>query len=227
MKNKKNNVIDFPTSVTKLERQVEAILFAASEPLDLETIEKRVNTTSNLKKILEKLQNEYSGRGINLVCLSNKWVFRTALDVSKLMSLQKSQQKKLSKATIETLSIIVYHQPVTRSEIESIRGVAFATNTLDILLELDWVKPSGRKDVPGKPIQFVTTQKFLDDVNIEKLYDLPTVEELGSAGLIDDSSIDSSIFGTSKFFREQSDKKKDNIYSDIDKTLEDTQNNDK
>ena len=143
------------------------------------------------------------------------------------MSLQKSQQKKLSKATIETLSIIVYHQPVTRSEIESIRGVAFATNTLDILLELDWVKPSGRKDVPGKPIQFVTTQKFLDHFNIEKLSDLQTVEELGSAGLIDDSSIDSSIFGTSKFFREQSDKKKDNIYSDIDKTLEDTQNNDK
>ena len=143
------------------------------------------------------------------------------------MSLQKSTQKKLSKATIETLSIIVYHQPVTRSEIESIRGVAFATNTLDILLELDWVRPSGRKDVPGKPIQFVTTQKFLDHFNIEKLSDLPTVEELGSAGLIDDSSIDSSIFGTSKFFREQSDKKKDNIYSDIDKTLEDTQNNDK
>ena len=89
------------------------------------------------------------------------------------------------------------------------------------------VRPSGRKDVPGKPIQFVTTQKFLDHFNIEKLSDLPTVEELGSAGLIDDSSIDSSIFGTSKFFREQSDKKKDNIYSDIDKTLEDTQNNDK
>ena len=227
-KDKKNtNIIHFPKKKSKLEREVEAIIFSAEEPLDIETIEKRVGSQTGVKKVLENLTNEYSGRGINLVCKSNKWSFRTSTDLSKLMSLQKSTQKKLSKATIETLSIIVYHQPVTRSEIESIRGVAFATNTLDILLELDWVRPSGRKDVPGKPIQFVTTQKFLDHFNIEKLSDLPTVEELGSAGLIDDSSIDSSIFGTSKFFREQSDKKKDNIYSDIDKTLEDTQNNDK
>tara|TARA_B100000945_G_C20389001_1_gene601258 strand:- start:964 stop:1653 length:690 start_codon:yes stop_codon:yes gene_type:complete len=224
---KKTNIIHFPKKKSKLEREVEAIIFSAEEPLDIETIEKRVGSQTGVKKVLENLTNEYSGRGINLVCKSNKWSFRTSTDLSKLMSLQKSTQKKLSKATIETLSIIVYHQPVTRSEIESIRGVAFATNTLDILLELDWVRPSGRKDVPGKPIQFVTTQTFLDHFNIEKLSDLPTVEELGSAGLIDDSSIDSSIFGTSKFFREQSDKKKDNIYSDIDKTLEDTQNNDK
>ena len=98
------------------------------------------------KEFLENLQQEYSGRGINLICKSNKWIFRTAVDLSKLMSLQKSKQKKLSKkATVETLSIIVYHQPVTRSEIEEIRGVAFATNTLEILLELDWVRPSGRK----------------------------------------------------------------------------------
>ena len=221
-KNNKNNVISFPQKKTKLEREVEAIVFAAEEPLDVETIEQRIGTRNNIKKILENLQKEYSGRGINLVCISNKWIFRTALDVAKLMSLQKSQQKKLSKATIETLSIIVYHQPVTRSEIEGIRGVAFATNTLEILLELDWVRPSGRKDVPGKPIQYVTTEKFLDHFNIEKLTDLPSVEELSSAGLIDDASLDSSIFGTSKFFKEQSKENKDNIYSDIDKALEDT-----
>ena len=136
------------------------------------------------------------------------------------MSLQKSTQKKLSKATIETLAIIVYHQPVTRSEIESIRGVAFASNTLEILLELDWVRPSGRKNVPGKPIQYITTEKFLDHFNIDKLSDLPSVDELSSAGLIDDTSIDSSIFGTGKFFKEQSDQKKDNIYDDIEKTIE-------
>ena len=138
-KNKEHNIINFPQKKTKLEKEVEAIIFAAEEPLDIETIEERIGTRSNIKKILENLQNEYANRGINLVCVSNKWIFRTALDVSKLMSLQKSQQKKLSKATIETLSIIVYHQPVTRSEIEEIRGVAFASNTLEILLELDWL----------------------------------------------------------------------------------------
>ena len=137
------------------------------------------------------------------------------------MSLQKSTQKKLSKATIETLSIIVYHQPVTRSEIESIRGVAFASNTLEILLELDWVRPAGRKDVPGKPIQYATTEKFLEHFNIEKLSDLPSVDELSSAGLIDDDTLDSSIFGTGKFFKEQSNEKKDNIYEDIDRVIKD------
>jgi len=219
-KNKKrNNIIDFPRKKSKLEREIEAIIFAAEEPLDIETIEKRVGSTSNIKKILENLQKEYSQRGISLVCVSNKWIFRTATDLSKLMSLQKSTQKKLSKATIETLAIIVYHQPVTRSEIEEIRGVAFATNTMEILLELDWVRPAGRKDVPGKPIQYVTTENFLNHFNIQKLSDLPTIDELSSAGLIDSSSIDSSIFGTGRFFKEQSKTEKDNIYSDIDEVI--------
>ena len=157
---KKNNIISFSPSPTKLERQVEAILFAASEPLDVETIEKRIQTSSNIKKVLENIKKSYKTRGINLVCIKNKWSFRTADDLSKLMSLQKSTQKKLSKATIETLSIIVYHQPVTRSEIEEIRGVSFASNTIETLLELNWVRPAGRKDVPGKPIQYATTENF-------------------------------------------------------------------
>ncbi len=220
MKNKKkDNIIDFPSTPTKLERQVEAILFAASEPLDIETIEKRLQSTSNLKKILENLKENYKKRGINLVCIKHKWSFRTAEDLSKLMALQKSTQKKLSKATLETLAIIVYHQPVTRSEIEEIRGVSFATNTLEILLELDWVRPSGRKDVPGKPIQYATTENFLNHFNIQKLSDLPTIEELGSAGLIDTSSIDKSIFGTGKFFKEQTISEKQNIYEDIDEAI--------
>ena len=220
MKNKKkNNIIDFPTSPSKLERQVEAILFAASEPLDIETMEKRIQTSSNLKKILENLQSTYKKRGINLVCIKNKWSFRTADDLSKLMALQKSTHKKLSKATIETLAIIVYHQPVSRSEIEEIRGVSFASNTLEILLELDWVRPAGRKDVPGRPIQYATTENFLNHFNIQKLSDLPTVDELGSAGLIDTSSIDKSIFGTGKFFKEQSIIEKQNIYEDIDDAI--------
>ena len=220
MKNKKkDNIINFPTSPSKLERQIEAILFAASEPLDLETIEKRVRTTINLKKTLENLQQTYKKRGINLVCIKQKWSFRTADDLSKLMALQKSTQKKLSKATVETLAIIVYHQPVTRSEIEEIRGVSFATNTLEILLELDWVRPAGRKDVPGKPIQYATTENFLNHFNIQKLSDLPTIDELGSAGLIDTSNIDKSIFGTGKFFKEQSISEKKNIYEDIDDAI--------
>jgi len=223
-KNNKNNIINFPNKKSKLEREIEAIIFAAEEPLDIETIEERVGTRTNIKKILENLQKEYAGRGINLVCISNKWIFRTALDVSKLMSLQKSSQRKLSKATIETLSIIVYHQPVTRSEIEEIRGVAFASNTLEILLELDWVKPAGRKNVPGKPIQYATTENFLNHFNIKKLSDLPTIDELSSAGLIDAGSVDSSIFGTGKFFKEQSQDKKDNIYSDVDDALKQTTN---
>ena len=224
---RKDNIISFPPTVSKLERQIEAILFAASEPLDIETIEKRVQSNINVTKILEKLKKNYNNRGINLVCIRNKWSFRTADDLSKLMSLQKSTQKKLSKATIETLSIIVYHQPVTRSEIEEIRGVSFATNTLEILLELDWVRPAGRKDVPGKPIQYATTENFLNHFNVQKLSDLPTVDELGSAGLIDTSTIDKSIFGTGKFFKEQSLKSEQNIYQDIEEAIKKAPETDK
>jgi segregation and condensation protein B len=228
MKSKnKNNIISFPTGVSKLERQVEAILFSASEPLDIETIEKRVQTNSNITKVLLKIKETYKNRGINLVCIRNKWSFRTADDLSKLMSLQKSTQKKLSKATVETLAIIVYHQPVTRSEIEEIRGVSFGSNTLEILLELDWVRPAGRKDIPGKPIQYITTENFLNHFNIQKLSDLPTIDELGSAGLIDTSTIDKSIFGTGKFFKEQSLNEKQNIYEDIEDAIKETSENNK
>ena len=222
-KKKSTNIISFPNKISEDERKVEAILFAASEPLDIETIEKRLGKNVNVLKILEKIQYTYKSRGINLICLRKKWSFRTSEDLSKSMALQKSTQKKLSKATIETLSIIVYHQPVTRSEIEQIRGVAFATNTLEILLELDWVRPAGRKDIPGKPIQYVTTENFLNHFNIQNLSDLPTIDELSSAGLIDTSSIDATIFGTGKFFKDQSQVKKENIYSEIDATLEKTQ----
>jgi segregation and condensation protein B len=217
---KNNNILRFPSSLNKNERKVEAILFAASEPLDIETIEKRVQSNINVKKILDKIQEDYKNRGINLICIRNKWSFRTSSDLSETLALQKSTQKKLSKATVETLSIIVYHQPVTRSEIEQIRGVAFGSNTIEILMELDWVRPAGRKNVPGKPIQYSTTEKFLNHFNIQKLSDLPSVEELGSAGLIDTSSVNSSIFGTSKFFKEQSDDTKEDIYEDIENALE-------
>ena len=219
---KKDNVLNFPSKMTEIEREVEAIVFAAAEPLSIETIETKISKNTDVLKILQKLQTFYTNRGINLVCISNKWSFRTAQNLSSLMSQQKTVEKKLSKAAVETLAIIVYHQPVTRAEIEEIRGVAFGTNTLEILMELNWVKPQGRKDIPGKPIQYGTTDDFLSHFNLQKLSDLPTVEELGTAGLIDTSSVDASIFGTGKFYKEKQEDKKENIYSDIDEMLNST-----
>jgi segregation and condensation protein B len=221
---KKNDlkILKFPDNVTQLERRVEAILFAAEEPLDVETIQVQLKTRTNLPKILESLEDQYKNRGINLVCIAKKWSFRTALNLSKFMKIENFSRKKLSKAAIETLAIIVYHQPVTRSEVEEIRGVAFATGTLEVLFEMNWVRPSGRKDVPGKPIQYVTTDDFLSHFNLKKLSDLPNIEELSSAGLIDNSNINSKIFGTGKFFQEQSANKKEDIYSNIDDMLSST-----
>ena len=219
MKKKDTKIIQFPANLTESERQVEAILFAAEEPLDLDTIQSRLKIRTNLSKILESLQRQYAKRGINLVCIANKWSFRTSSNLVKIINLQKTTQKKLSKAAIETLAIIVYHQPVTRSEVEEIRGVAFGTGTLEILLELNWVRPSGRKNVPGKPIQYVTTDDFLSHFNIQKLSDLPNIEELTSAGLIDSSNVDRSIFGSGKYFKDDFIDKKEDIYSNIDDML--------
>ena len=218
----KNNIVNFPSKITSIEKEIEAIIFAAVEPLDIETIESKLSKKVNIEKSLRKLQTEYSNRGINLVCISKKWSFRTSPNLANLMAKEKTVEKKLSKAAIETLAIIVYHQPVTRAEIEEIRGVAFGTNTLEILMELNWVKPGGRKDVPGKPIQYVTTEDFLSHFNLQKLSDLPTVDELGSAGLIDTASVDDAIFGTGKFYREKQDDKKEDIYSNIDEMLSST-----
>ena len=218
----KDNVVKFPTKLTEVEKEIEAIIFAASEPLDIDTIESKVSKKVNVSKSLDKLKEEYSHRGINLVCIKDRWSFRTSPKLANLMSQEKTVEKKLSRAAVETLAIIVYHQPVTRAEIEEIRGVAFGTNTLDILMELNWVKPGGRKDVPGRPIQYVTTDDFLSHFNIQKLSDLPTIDELGAAGMIDSSSVDSSIFGTGKFYKEKQDEKKEDIYSNIDEMLNST-----
>ena len=219
---KKDNIIKFPSKISSIEKEIEAIIFAAAEPLDIDTIEGKLSKKTNIEKSLEKLKLEYSNRGINLVCISKKWSFRTSPTLSNLMTQDKTVEKKLSRAAVETLAIIVYHQPVTRAEIEEIRGVAFGTNTLEILMELNWVKPGGRKDVPGKPILYVTTEDFLSHFNLQKLSDLPTVDELGAAGLIDSSNIDNAIFGTGKFYREKQDEKKEDIYSNIDEMLSST-----
>ena len=219
-----DNVVKFPNKLSSVEKEIEAIVFAAAEPLNIETIESKISKKTNVEKILFKLQSDYSTRGINLVCISKKWSFRTSPNLSNIMSQEKTVEKKLSRAAVETLAIIVYHQPVTRAEIEEIRGVAFGKNTLEILMELNWVKPGGRKDVPGKPIQYVTTEDFLSHFNLQKLSDLPTVDELGAAGLIDTTAIDNAIYGTGKFYKEKQGENKEDIYSNIDEMLNSTLN---
>ncbi len=218
----KDNIVKFPSKLSDLEKEIEAVIFAAAEPLDVDTIESKVTKKGSVSKSLEKLQQEYSQRGINLVCIKEKWSFRTSPNLSNIMSQERTVEKKLSRAAVETLAIIVYHQPVTRAEIEEIRGVAFGTNTLEILMELNWVKPGGRKDVPGRPIQYVTTDEFLSHFNLQKLSDLPTIDELGAAGLIDSSTVDNAIFGTGKFYKEKQEEKKEDIYSNIDEMLNST-----
>jgi len=205
---------------------IEAILFSASEPLDVGTIKSKVKSGTDVLKILYDLQKDYEERGVKLVNLADKWSFRTSDDLSKKLKKEIIVQKKLSKAAIETLAIIAYHQPVTRSEIEEIRGVSFSTGTLEILFELGWVKPNGRKEIPGKPLLYVTTDKFLNHFNINSLDDLPNSDELLAAGLID-SRVDSSIFGTSKFVESDQNNDKENIYSNIDDMISDTLEEDK
>ena len=205
---------------------IEAILFSASEPLDVGTIKSKVKSGTDVLKVLYELQKDYEERGIRLVNLADKWSFRTSDDLSDKLKKEIIIQKKLSKAAIETLAIIAYHQPVTRSEIEEIRGVSFSTGTLEILFELSWVKPNGRKEIPGKPLLYVTTDKFLNHFNINSLDDLPNSDELLAAGLID-SRVDSSIFGTSKFIESDQNENKENIYSNIDDMISDTLDEDK
>jgi len=205
---------------------IEAILFSASEPLDIGTIKSKVKSGTDVLKILYDLQKDYEERGIKLINLADKWSFRTSDDLSNKLKKEIIVQKKLSKAAIETLAIIAYHQPVTRSEIEEIRGVSFSTGTLEILFELGWVKPNGRKEIPGKPLLYVTTDKFLNHFNINSLDDLPNSDELLAAGLID-SRVDSSIFGTSKFVESDQNNDKENIYSNIDDMISDTLEQDK
>ena len=205
---------------------IEAILFSASEPLDVGTIKSKVKSGTDVLNILYDLQKDYEERGIKLINLADKWSFRTSDDLSNKLKKEIIVQKKLSKAAIETLAIIAYHQPVTRSEIEEIRGVSFSTGTLEILFELGWVKPNGRKEIPGKPLLYVTTDKFLNHFNINSLEDLPNSDELLAAGLID-SRVDSSIFGTSKFVESDQNNDKENIYSNIDDMISDTLEEDK
>mgnify|MGYP005726561731 FL=1 len=182
---KTSNVMDFPSEHRENLRILEALLFAANEPLDVESLKARLPKGANLTKLLNLIKAQYESRGVNLVKTGNKWSFKTAIDLSPMMKKEKIVQRKLSKAATETLSIIAYHQPVTRAEVEDIRGVHFSPGTLDVLMELNWVRPIGRKKVPGRPIIYGTTERFLEYFNIEQISDLPGLEELKAAGLLE------------------------------------------
>jgi len=166
-------------------RLLEALLFAASAPLDEKTLAARLPEDVDVKQALRALQMEYAPRGVNLVRINSKWTFRTAADLSWLLTKEAVVPKKLSRAAIETLAVIAYHQPVTRAEVEEIRGVVMSKGTFDVLMETGWIKPRGRRKVPGRPITYGTTEDFLSHFGLEVLGDLPGLEELKGSGLLD------------------------------------------
>jgi segregation and condensation protein B len=166
-------------------RMVEAILFAAVEPLDEPSIAERLPPDCDVPALLAELEQIYAKRGVNLVRVASRWAFRTAPDLSKLLEKHTMEQRRLSRAAMETLAIVAYHQPVTRAEIEEIRGVTVSKGSLDLLLEVGWVKMRGRRRVPGRPVTYGTTESFLTHFGLDKVSDLPGLDELKAAGVIE------------------------------------------
>jgi segregation and condensation protein B len=166
-------------------RLLEALLFASAEPLDERTLAARMPEGVDVRAALDRLQQEYASRGVNLVRIAGKWTFRTAVDLAWLLARDAVEPRKLSRAATETLAIIAYHQPVTRAEIEEIRGVSASKGTLDVLLETGWIRPRGRRKAPGRPITFGTTDGFLSHFGLDSIGDLPGLDELKGTGLLD------------------------------------------
>ena len=179
--NKNNPLIEFSDQI----RAVEALLFAASDPLDEKTLKDMLPVDTDIEEIMNNLLSLYKGRGVELKKVNNKWMFKTASDLSFIMQKEAKIQKKLSKAALETLSIIAYHQPVSRAEIEEIRGVTVSPGTIDTLMEINWVKINGRRKTPGNPITYGTTDEFLVHFDLENTKELPGLDELKSTGLLD------------------------------------------
>jgi segregation and condensation protein B len=185
--------LPFPSNVIKLQstdrreklRIVEALLFAAAEPLDEQALGRHFVEGEDINALLEELRSLYAGRGVNLVRVAGKWAFRTSDDLSFLLEKQAVEQRRLSRAALETLAIIAYHQPVTRAEIEEIRGVSTSKGTIDVLLETDWIKLRGRRRAPGRPVTYGTTEAFLTHFGFDSIQDLPGLNELKGAGLLD------------------------------------------
>jgi segregation and condensation protein B len=166
-------------------RMLEALLFAASEAVDLETLTQRLPNGIDVLVLLDVLKNEYANRGVNVICVGGKWTLRTAPDLNFLMERERIEPRRLSRAGVETLAIIAYHQPVTRAEIEEIRGVVVSKGTVDLLMEAGWVRLRGRRRTPGRPVTYGTTEEFLSHFGLENVGDLPGVDELKASGLLD------------------------------------------
>jgi segregation and condensation protein B len=166
-------------------RLLEAMLFASDEPIDEKDLAARLPQGTDLRAALTRLQAEYATRGVNLVRIGGKWTFRTATDLSWLLSKESTERRKLSRAAIETLAIIAYHQPVTRTEIEELRGVSTSAGSVDVLLETGWIRPRGRRKTPGRPVTYGTTEAFLSHFGLDAVGDLPGLEDLKGAGLFD------------------------------------------
>lgn len=166
-------------------RQLEAILFASAQPLSERLLAQRLSVGYDIRSLLEELADHYRGRGVELRQADGQWSFRTAADLAEILTIEQTESRRLSRAALETLAIIAYHQPVTRGEIEDIRGVALSKGTLDILLEAGWIRPRGRRNTPGRPLTWGTSNGFLDHFGLDSLRDLPGLEDLKAAGLLD------------------------------------------
>lgn len=173
------------SDIDNSKRVLEALLFASAEALSPQELHERMPEGSDVGKLLQELKADYEGRGVELAQIDNTWAFRTAKDLGDVLALEKNVQKKLSKAAMETLAIVAYHQPVTRAEIENIRGVATHRGTLDALIEADWVRPGKRRETPGRPLTWVTTSDFLDQFSLSSIMDLPGMDDLKASGLLD------------------------------------------
>ena len=169
----------------EMTRAVEAVLFAATEPMTVEAIVAQLNGASGVRDVLEELVADYAGRGIELVRRGDRWQFQTAADMAHLLRRDREEPRKLSRAGIETLAIIAYHEPATRAEIEAIRGVQISKGTLDVLMEAGWIRPAGRREVPGRPLLYATTPEFLIHFGLASRRDLPGIDDLRAAGLLD------------------------------------------
>jgi len=182
---KKVNEIEFSFK----EKIIEALIFASSEPISYNDLKNKINDEDLLNQILESLEIQYSSRGVNLLKINNTFAFRTSSEISEFLNIEKVVPKPLSRAATETLSIIAYHQPITRSEIENIRGVSLSRGTLDVLLELGWIQPGQRRSTPGNPLTWKTSNLFLDHFGLREIKDLPGIDDLKNAGLLDKNKI--------------------------------------
>ena len=177
---------------------LEAVLFASGEPIEEKYLGEKIDDSVNVKKYLNELKKFYEQRGVNLINTGNKWSFRTSTELSAELTIFKSQKRKLSRAALETLSIIAYQQPITRSEIENIRGVQMGRGSIDHLIEIGWIKPSGRKNIPGKPTLWATTELFIEHFGLKNISDLPNKDELKASGFLDKRSAIATISDLAK-----------------------------